>query len=162
MQFGGRYLVHSPRPTVWAALNNTAVLKACIPGCRRIEWTGPDSLELEVEVNLGLLRPTVRGDLTLTNVVPAKSYTLSGRGRGALLGVAQAAADITLTDQQRGTELFFTASGSASGAIMNLGMAIIGNSAQRVIDGFFEGFGTAMGAEVTVLTPQQRQILTNR
>jgi hypothetical protein len=34
---------------------------------------------------------------------------------------------------------------------MRLGKAIIGNSAQKVIDGFFERFGTAMGAEVTPL-----------
>ena len=34
---------------------------------------------------------------------------------------------------------------------MRLGKAIIGNSAQKVIDGFFERFGEAMGAKVTPL-----------
>jgi len=151
MEFGGRYLIHAPRQTVWAALNNTAVLKACIPGAQRIEWTGPDSLEIEIKVSLGVMRPTFKGDLMLSKIVPARSYTLSGKGRGALLGMAQASADITLTDRDRGTELYFAATGGASGALMSLGRAIIGNSAQRVIDGFFEGFGRAMGAPVTVL-----------
>jgi carbon monoxide dehydrogenase subunit G len=152
MEFGGQYLIHAPRQKVWEALNDAEVLKACIPGCQRMEWTGPDSLELEVKVNLGLMKPVLAGDLRLSNVAPAKSYTLAGKGRGTLLGVAQAAADITLTDRDGGTELKFDASGGASGQIMSIGRAIVGNKAQQIIDGFFEGFGAAMGAEVTVLT----------
>ena len=37
---------------------------------------------------------------------------------------------------------------------MKLGKAIVGNSAQKVIDGFFERFGEAMGARVVPLEPQ--------
>jgi len=35
---------------------------------------------------------------------------------------------------------------------MKLGKTLIGNSAQKVIDGFFERFGEAMGVEVTPIT----------
>jgi uncharacterized protein len=34
---------------------------------------------------------------------------------------------------------------------MRLGRAIVGNSAQKVIDGFFESIGTQMGVAVTAL-----------
>ncbi len=149
MQFGGSYLVSAPRENVWQALNDTNVLKAIIPGCRRIDWTGPTTLELEIEVNLGLMQPVFTGDLELRDVVPAQRYTLAGKGRGGLLGKAEAAADITLTDEGAGTRLVFAADGGADGGIMKLGKSLIGKSAQKVIDGFFESFGQAMGAEVT-------------
>lgn len=149
MDFGGNYLFAAPRERVWAALNDAEILKAAIPGCSRIDWTGEDSLEVEITVNFGLVKPTFTGDLTLSNVRPAESYTLSGKGRGGMLGMAQGAADITMADMPGGTNLRFSASGGADGGIMKLGKALIGNSAQKVIDGFFERFGEAMGVEVT-------------
>ena len=155
MDFGGRYLVQAPREHVWAALNDTAVLGAAIPGCQRIVWVGDGALELEIRVNLGLMKPVFAGDLTLSDVVPARRYRLSGRGRGGILGLAEGGADILLSDEGAETLLEFSAQGGASGQIMKLGQALIGNSAQRVIDGFFVRFGNAMGAAVTPLPPVQ-------
>jgi len=151
MEFGGRYLFSAPRDRVWAALNDTAVLKAAIPGCSRLEWTGTSTLECEIKVNFGLVQPTFTGDLELSDVVAAERYTLAGRGRGGLLGKAEAAADIALADAPGGTHLTFTANGGADGGIMKLGKAVIGNSAQKIIDGFFERIGEAMAVEVTPL-----------
>lgn len=153
MQFGGRYLLAAPRQRVWAALNDTAVLQTTIPGCRRIDWTGPERLGIEIAVSLGPVHPVFSGDLTLSDVHPAERYRLEGRGRGGLLGLAHGAADIRLSDQPGGTELQFLAEGGASGRIMQLGRALVGSSAQGVIDGFFARFAEAMGAEITVLAP---------
>ena len=151
MDFGGRYIVAAPRVAVWAALNDTAMLKAAIPGCHKIVWSGPDTLDLEIKVNLGVVHPVFKGDLALTGIVPAERYTLTGRGKGGLLGLAEGSADIILADAGDDTLLVFNARGGASGQIMKLGKAIIGHSAQKVIDGFFERFGAAMGAQVTPL-----------
>lgn len=155
MDFGGRYRLGAPRAAVWAALNDAEVLKASIPGCKRIAWTSETTLEAEIGVNLGVAKPTFTGDLTLSNIIAAQSYALSGQGRGGLLGKAQASADITLSDLGEDTLLVFTAQGGASGQITKLGKALIGNSAQKVIDGFFERFGDAMGASVEPLEPAE-------
>ena len=152
MEFGGNYRFAAPRDAVWAALNDTAVLKAAIPGCRRIDWTGEGTLECEIEVNFGLIKPVFMGDLELRDIDPARRYTLAGRGRGGLLGKAEAAADISLSDlPEGGTGLLFVANGGADGGIMKLGKALIGNSAQKIIDGFFERFAEAMGVTLEVL-----------
>ena len=151
MDFGGRYRVGSPRQEVWHALNNTEVLKACIPGAQRLDWVGEGALELEIKVNLGLVKPVFKGDLLLSGVVPAERYTLSGKGKGGVLGLAQGSADIILTDDGEDTELNFIARGAASPRIMQFGSALIGDRAQKIIDGFFERFGEAMGVAVTPL-----------
>ncbi|WP_297106867.1 SRPBCC domain-containing protein [uncultured Devosia sp.] len=153
MDFGGRYRIAAGRMAVWAALNDPDMLKAAIPGCSHIGWTGPDTLDLAITVNLGVVKPSFKGELVLSDVVPAASYTLAGRGKGGLLGLAEGAADIVLADDGPGTLLSFTAKGGASGQIMKLGKAVIGNSAQKVIDGFFERFAAAMGAEIEPLGP---------
>ena len=153
MDFGGRYLFRAKRDAVWAALNDARVLKAVIPGCEKIDWTGPDTLDLSVRVNLGVVHPVFAGDLVLSDVHPARRYVLTGRGRGGMLGMAHASARITLDDAPDGTVLSFAADGSADGGIMRLGKALIGRSAQKLIDGFFESIGREMGASVTALPP---------
>jgi carbon monoxide dehydrogenase subunit G len=151
MDFGGRYIIAAPRVAVWAALNDTEALKAAIPGCHKIAWSGETTLDLEIKVNLGVVHPVFKGELALSDIVPAERYTLAGRGKGGLLGMAEGSADIVLSDSGDDTMLVFAANGGASGQVMKLGRAIIGNSAQKVIDGFFERFGAAMGAKVTPL-----------
>lgn len=153
MEFGGRYLLTAPRHEVWAALNDAGMLRAAIPGCRHIDWTGPDFLALEIRVDLGVVKPVFRGDLQLSDVEPAERYRLIGRGRGGLLGLAHGAAAIVLSDRPGGTELRFLAEGGASGQLMRLGAALIGDRAQQVIDGFFERFASAMGTGITTLDP---------
>ena len=154
MDFGGRYRFGAKRAAVWAALNDVHVLKAVIPGCEFIEWTSPHTLDLRIKVSLGIVHPTFAGDLTLSNVHPAQRYTLTGQGKG-MLGLAQGAADISLADDGNDTILSFTADGKADGGVMRLGRALIGRSAQRVIDGFFESIGRQMGATVTALSPSE-------
>jgi carbon monoxide dehydrogenase subunit G len=153
VDFGGQYRFGAKRADVWAALNDVHVLKAVIPGCEYVEWTSPHTLDLRIKVGFGIVHPVFAGDLTLSNVHPAQRYTLSGRGRG-LLGLAQGAADISLADDNdnSNTILSFTADGKADGGIMRLGRVLIGKSAQRVIDGFFESIGREMGANVTALS----------
>lgn len=152
MDFGGRYLFGAKRTDVWAALNNTTVLGAVIPGCQHIAWTSESTLDLTIKVSLGFVHPTFDGQLELSNVMPAASYTLTGRGKGGMLGMAHASADIVLEDAPDGTMLTFTAAGKADGGIMRLGKSLIGNSAQKLIDGFFEAIGREMGVTVTPLS----------
>ena len=128
MQFGGRYLFAVERRRLWEALNDVAVLKATIPGCTRAHCSS-----------------------AFSSALSAERYTLSGRGKGGILGLAHGAADIELSDDGTGTILSFTATGGASGRIMSLGKALIGGQAQKVIDGFFVRFAEAMGAEMTPL-----------
>ena len=136
---------------MWEALNDTKVLRLAIPGCKSITWVSETALELELAVNLGLFKPVFSGDLVLSDIVPAERYTLTGRGRGGILGLASGSADIELVDLGEDTSLKFTANAAASNEIMALGSALIGKSAQGVIDGFFDRFGRAMKAEIEPL-----------
>jgi len=131
MRFGGRYRFAASRLRIWAALNDTKILKKTIPGCTCIDWVSENALELVVSVDFGVFRQSFAGDLVLSDVVPAERYTLSGRGRGGLLGFAHGAAVVVLSDSGKGCVLAFTATGAASNAILRLGQALIGHAALR-------------------------------
>ncbi len=153
MEFGGRYRIGASRLKVWEALNDAEILKKTIPGCSRIDWLTETTLEAAITVDLGVAKPTFVGGLEMSDVVPAETYTLSGRGKGGLLGLAHGAADITLSDDGDLCILHFTAEAGASNTIMKLGKALIGGAAQHVIDGFFERFAEAMQVSLEVLPP---------
>lgn len=151
MNFGGKYLFLASRSDVWTALNTAEMLKAAIPGCTRIDWVSETSLEAAITVDLKVAKPEFVGDLVLSNVIAAERYTLTGRGRGGLLGRVHGEACISLQDDEKGCILSFEAIGGASKTLMNLGRPLIGASAQRVIDHFFERFAAAMPAEIVTL-----------
>jgi len=178
MEFSGKYLIFAKRRRVWSALNDVKVLKKAIPGCDYIKWQSSSTLNLTIRVNLGVIKPKFAGELELSNIIEAKSYTLCGHAKGSLLGMAKASADVNLSkyrllekDFEReflfpeleiipdafsnpnltGTILEFEASGGASKNIMALGNKLIGNSAQRVINGFMGRFSSAMQAPIVQL-----------
>ncbi len=178
LDFSGSYLLLAKRQAVWQALNDTRVLQKVIPGCEYIEWTGANTLDLGIKVNLGLMSPVFGGELVLLEVDPAVSYVLDGRGHGKMLGLAHGAARIALSDCDLGsvisspqseenpmelppawpgsgvgTLLQFEAEGGASGKIMALGKKLVGKSAQRIIDGFFVRFAGAMSTEIIPFMP---------
>jgi carbon monoxide dehydrogenase subunit G len=146
VKFRGRYLISAPRQKIWEALNDTAVLRSCIPGCTRMEFVAPDALEAEMSVQLGPMKLNFKGDLKLTIITVAERYMLAGKGRSGWIGGARGSADITLTDDPGGTILGFEAEGEADSAIANFGANVVGRSAQGVIDRFFERFAGAIGA----------------
>lgn len=148
LEFGGTYIVSADRETVWQALNNVDVLAETIPGCRRIVWRNDRFLDLEVEVNLGVMHPKFAGELELSDVDSARSYTLFGRARGKFLGKAQGTAKVSLSDARGDTILSFSAVGGASERLLALGRPLIGKSVQRVIDHFFQRFADAIGVEI--------------
>jgi len=149
MKFVGHYVISATREAVWNALNDTEVLKACIPGCHDIDWVDDANLEATIKVNLGVVKPKFVGDLSLSNVKAARSYTLSGQGRGGLLGLAKGFADIELEDHPDGSTLMFTAYGEVSGSIEKVGSKLVSGTAQGVIDRFFERFAEQFGATAT-------------
>lgn len=154
MKFAGHYIISKGRQEVWQALNDTDVLKACIPGCDNIDWVDDKSLEATIKVNLGLIKPKLVGDIHLSNVEPAVSYRLSGQGRGGILGLAKGFADIRLKDHPEGSTLDFEALGDISGSVEKIGAKLVSGAAQTVIDRFFERFAAQFGATAIPYDPE--------
>ena len=74
----------------------------------------------------------------MENVIPGKSYTIVGEGKGGVAGFAKGSADVLLETVDGGTNLAYTATAKVGGKLAQLGSRIIGGFAKKMADQFFE------------------------
>ena len=96
MVIEGEERITAPVETVWRALNDPEILKACIPGCETLEKTSETELEAAVTLKVGPIKAKFKGFVELSNLNPPYSYTISGEGKGGIAGFAKGSADVSL------------------------------------------------------------------
>ena len=144
MDFSGRYVIPASPETVWAGLNDPAVLKAAIPGCQAIQKTGPDDFEATATIKIGPVKATFKGKVTLADQDPPHRLTLRGEGQGGVAGFAKGEAEVTLTPEAGGTALAYTAKANVGGKLAQIGQRLIDGAAKQIADEFFAHFAEAI------------------
>ncbi|MEO1774466.1 MAG: carbon monoxide dehydrogenase subunit G [Pseudomonadota bacterium] len=140
MEMTGTRTIAAERSAVWTALNDPEVLKACIPGCERMEKTGENTLEAEVTQKVGPVKAKFKGAVELQDVVEAESYRIVGEGKGGAAGFAKGGAVVRLADVEGGTELSYEAEAKVGGKLAQLGSRLIDGFAKKMADEFFDRF----------------------
>lgn len=136
--------IEAPREVVFAALNDPEVLKAAIPGCETIEKVGENELQAKVTLKIGPVKASFLGKVTLSNIVPPESYTISGEGQGGVAGHARGGADVRLEPDGEATILHYTVKAEVGGKIAQLGSRLIDSTAKKLAGEFFETFATIL------------------
>ncbi|GIX14761.1 MAG: carbon monoxide dehydrogenase [Paracoccaceae bacterium] len=144
MEIKGSRQIAADRNTVWTALNDPEILKACIPGCESMTGTPEDGFEAVVTQKVGPVKATFHGAVTLSDVVPGESYTITGEGKGGAAGFAKGSAQVSLRDVEGGTELSYVAQAKIGGKLAQLGSRIIDGFARKMADEFFDRFKAAV------------------
>lgn len=152
MDLTGEQLIPVPREQVWQALNDIEVLKACIPGCETIEWSGENQLEAVVMAKVGPVKARFTGLVSLTNIDPPNSYTISGEGKGGAAGFAKGGADVRLSDAEDGTLLQYEVKAQVGGKLAQVGARLIAAAAKKMAGDFFTAFNNEI-AERSGITP---------
>lgn len=139
MDINGEYLIPSNRATVWAALNDPEVLKACIPGCEELTATeGQEGFEAKVTAKIGPVKATFRGAVRLEDIVEGEGYSLVGEGKGGPAGFAKLKSQVRLADAEGGaTRLTYTTDAQLGGKLAQLGSRLIEGTARKYADDFF-------------------------
>jgi carbon monoxide dehydrogenase subunit G len=152
MEMTGEYRIAAPRERVWEGLNDPEILRASIPGCETLEKTGDNAFAAKVVAKVGPVKATFGGDVTLSNINPPESYTISGEGKGGAAGFAKGGADVKLADDgEGGTVLTYTAKADVGGKLAQLGSRLIDGTSKKMADEFFSNFReqVAPASEVT-------------
>ena len=144
MEMTGERRIRASRDVVWRALNTPDVLKACIPGCEELEQTSDTTFEGKVKQKVGPVSARFQVNVTLSDIVEAESYRISGEGKGGAAGFAKGGAAVELKDDGEGTLLSYDAEAKVGGKLAQLGSRIIDGYAKKMADAFFDRFKEAV------------------
>ena len=145
MTMTGEVELPASRETVWAKLNDPAVLKACIPGCEELNMLSDTEFEAVAVNKIGPVKAKFKGRVTLSDLDPPNGYRISGQGDGGVAGFAKGGATVALTDKDGGgTILTYNVEAQIGGKLAQLGQRLINGAAKKLADQFFENFATAV------------------
>lgn len=141
MDMNGSETIPAPIDVVWRALNDPDVLRQCIPGCEALEKTSDTEMTAIVVLKVGPVKARFEGAVQLSNLNPPHSYTISGEGKGGLVGFAKGGADVTLSEDGAGaTVLAYVVKADVGGKIAQLGGRLIDSTAKKLATQFFSSF----------------------
>ena len=147
MEMVGEARLRASRELVWSALNDAAVLQASIPGCEALERMADNAFKATVVSQVGPIKARFAGNVTLSNIVAPRSYTLTGEGAGGVAGFAKADIEVTLDAlEPRVTLLRYAVNATVGGKLAQLGSRMVDAAARKSADDFFVSFGQQVEA----------------
>jgi len=141
--------IDAPREQVFAALNDPEVLKRAIPGCQELDKVSDNELEAVVLAKVGPVKAKFKGKVTLSDVNPPESYTISGEGTGGAAGFAKGGATVTLSEDGDGTMLHYAVDAEVGGKLAQIGNRLIEGTSKKLAGEFFESFSALVGNEAS-------------
>jgi carbon monoxide dehydrogenase subunit G len=147
MDIAGSYEIAAPRQTVWEGLNDPEILRQCIPGCEELEKLSDTEFEARVTAKVGPVRARFNGHVTLSDLNPPESYTISGEGKGGAAGFARGSAKVVLRENGDGTTLDYSAQANVGGKLAQVGNRLIHSTADKMAADFFQTFSDIVAGE---------------
>jgi hypothetical protein len=146
MQLADTRDIRAEPATVWAAILNPEVLRACIPGCQSMTGSVAEGYEAVVKQKVGPVSATFSGIVRISDIVEGERLRIAGEGKGGPAGFAKGAADVTFAPHEGGTRLSYAVEASVGGKLAQLGSRIIDGFARKLADDFFTRFQEAVEA----------------
>ena len=140
MEMKGEQLIPASQQDTWNALNDPQMLKECIPGCEALERIADNEYMVLMVSRVGPVSAKFKGKLTLSEVNPPRSYSLSFEGQGGAAGFAKGGAHVELSTQDSATKLSYEAKANVGGKLAQIGSRLIEAAAKKVADDFFRRF----------------------
>ena len=139
MKLTGSYKLNVKKEVVWKALNNSNILKQCIPGCESFEKESDNIFNATATNQIGPMNATFSGTVKLSNIKENQSYTLSGEGQSSV-GFANGSANVKLIEENGITTLSYDVQINVGGKIAQLGSRLIDGVVKKMSDYFFGRF----------------------
>ncbi|MEJ8836969.1 CoxG family protein [Ramlibacter sp. AN1133] len=150
MELTGEVAIPASRERVWAALNDPAVLQACIPGCEEVVEESATVRKARVMVKVGPVRARFSGRMTLSEVEAPERCVMGFEGSGGAAGVASGSSQVELREQDGDTHLTYTVKASVGGRLGQVGGRMIDASAKQLADQFFEALRVRLAPPAAV------------
>lgn len=152
MELNDEKRIPARQDVVWAALNDPAVLKRCIPGCEEVIKKSDTEMTARVVVTVGPVKAKFTGEVTLSDIDAPNGYTITGKGSGGVAGFGKGGAVVKLRTEGGDTVLSYSASASVGGKLAQIGQRLIDSTAKKLADEFFTNFVAAVVSDGAAAT----------
>ncbi|MDB5780087.1 CoxG family protein [Caballeronia mineralivorans] len=135
-----------PQDVAWQALNDTEILRACIPGCESIEADGENAYAVAMTASVGPVKAKFKGRMNLVDIDAPHTYTIvfEGQGGAAGFGKGQAKVNLELGDNADSTTLSYTANAQVGGKLAQIGSRLVDGAARKIAGEFFKRFSAQL------------------
>ena len=137
MKLTGQAEVKGSPEEVFDRLVDPVLLKACIPGCQRLERVAEGVYELEVKAGVGAVQGSFKGRVTLSDVRRFQGYRMDVEGKSPV-GYLKGGASVRLEASDGGTRIHYDGEAQLSGLLASVGARLIDAAARKVAQQFFE------------------------
>ena len=147
MEQTGEHRIAASRETVWAALNDPAVLCRSLDGCQSMNKTAEDRFDATVKARIGPVSATFNAELELHDVEAPERYTIHANVKGGPAGFARGKARVNLLEDGDGTLLQYAVNANVGGKLAQVGSRLIDGTARKMSESFFAAFSREVGGE---------------
>lgn len=147
MDMTGQQRIPASREIVWKALNDPAILEACIPGCQELIKTSDTQMTATALIKVGPVTAKFQGAVTLSDLDPPNGYRIAGEGQGGVAGFAKGSAVVRLEQDGDDTILHYEVSAQVGGKLSQLGGRLIDATAKQMSGLFFKRFAEEIEAQ---------------
>jgi hypothetical protein len=137
MKLEGTHTISAPLSAVWQVLMDPAVLQRAMPGCQKLEEKAPNQYRAMLKAGVGPVKGTFHGDVTIADIVPEKSYTLTSRANSTV-GFVEGVGRVELESDGDGkTIVRFSGEAKVGGMLASVGGRLVEAAAQKNIRDIF-------------------------
>ncbi|MBC8745142.1 carbon monoxide dehydrogenase subunit G [Paraburkholderia sp. WC7.3g] len=135
----------------WDALNDTEILRACIPGCESIDPDGENAYLVTLSAAVGPVKARFKGRMQLTDIDAPNTYTIVFEGQGGAAGFAKGNTQVTLeADGDAATKLSYTANALVGGKLAQIGSRLVDGAARKIAGEFFRRLSAQLSGDNSV------------
>ncbi|MGH8688288.1 MAG: SRPBCC family protein [Burkholderiales bacterium] len=147
MEMTGEERIPAPQAQTWAALNDPAILKACVPGCESIDPIAENEYQVLMVARVGPVSARFKGKLALSDIKAPESYSIAFEGQGGAAGFGKGSARVQLAPEGSGTLLRYQVTANVGGRLAQIGSRLVDAAAKKIAGDFFAAFNEKVAGQ---------------
>ena len=144
MEMHGSRAIAATQQQTWEALLDPQVLQVCIPGCDKMESTGPNQYAASIGVKIGPVSARFNAKVALSDVDAPQSCTITFDGQGGAAGFGRGNAKVKITPNDTGCGLTYEVTAQIGGKVAQVGQRLIDGVSKAMAEDFFKRFDDEM------------------
>jgi carbon monoxide dehydrogenase subunit G len=137
VELSGEHTFNVPREQVWNFMLDPEVLKACLPGCEKLEEVGEDEYIATMKIGISFIRGTFNGKVKITDKDEPSSYTMAVEGSGPQ-GQVSGVGKLELIEDGGKTIVKYQGEANVRGSLARVGARMIQPAAKTIVGQFFD------------------------